>query len=52
MVDDKEQDPSSRIADGCEEAAIMLDQSQESQQDKHLTQSQTEVDMLQIANNM
>ena len=28
MVDDKEQDPASRIAEGCGEEAIILDQSQ------------------------
>ena len=52
MVDDKEQDPASRITEGGSEEAIMLDQSQESQQDKKISQSQTEANMLLIVNNM
>ena len=52
MVDDKEQDQVSRLAEGRGEEAIMLDQLQESQQDKEVSQSQTEANMRQIVNDM
>ena len=37
MMDDKEQDQASRIAGGRGEEAVMLEQSQESQQDKEVS---------------
>ena len=41
MLDDNEQDPVPRAVEGCDEATIMSDQSQGSQQDKDTMQSQT-----------
>ena len=50
VLDDKEQYQALRIAEGRGEEAIMLDQSQESQQDKQV--SQTEAKMLVIVDNV
>ena len=52
MVYDKEQDQASRITEGRGEEAITLDQSQESQQDKEVSQSQTEANMRLIVHDM
>ena len=41
MLDDNEQEPVPRAVEGCDEATIMSDQSQGSQQDKDTMQSQT-----------
>ena len=52
MVYDKEQDQGTGITEGQSEEAIMLDQTQESQQDKEVSQSQTEANMRLIADDM